>query len=149
MVVINVLAILLPINGITTGQAADAWPNLFVPAGLTFSIWSVIYVLLLLFIVANLIWFQKAEYADSTKRIGYLFILSCAFNIGWIFSWHYQQIALSLILMLALYVVLALIYRRVIKSPYRFREKLFLQIPFSVYFGWLTIALIANIWEFF
>lgn len=40
MVVMNYLANALPLNGKTTGELSDAWPNLFVPAGLTFSIWG-------------------------------------------------------------------------------------------------------------
>ncbi|MGL4282813.1 hypothetical protein [Eubacterium aggregans] len=42
MIIINMLAVLLPINGISTGAVSDAYPNLFAPAGITFSIWSVI-----------------------------------------------------------------------------------------------------------
>jgi len=38
VIVVNALANALPINGVTTGQLSDEIPNLFVPAGLTFSI---------------------------------------------------------------------------------------------------------------
>ncbi|MBN2805993.1 MAG: hypothetical protein JXR22_04990, partial [Prolixibacteraceae bacterium] len=51
MVVMNYLANALPINGKTTGQLSAFYPNLFVPAGITFSIWGVIYLLLALFCV--------------------------------------------------------------------------------------------------
>ena len=37
---VNYLANALPINGKTTGELSDAYPNVFVPAGLTFSIWG-------------------------------------------------------------------------------------------------------------
>jgi hypothetical protein len=47
MIVMNYLANALPLNGKTTGELSDAFPNLFVPAGLTFSIWGIIYLLLL------------------------------------------------------------------------------------------------------
>ena len=46
MVVVNALANILPINGIGTGAVSDSYPNLFAPAGLTFSIWGLIYALL-------------------------------------------------------------------------------------------------------
>ena len=48
MLVMNYLANALPINGKTTGELSDSFPNLFVPAGLTFSIWGVIYILVIL-----------------------------------------------------------------------------------------------------
>jgi len=46
MVVVNFLANSLPINNRSTGAISDAYPNLFAPAGLTFSIWGLIYLLL-------------------------------------------------------------------------------------------------------
>ena len=36
MIVMNYLANALPLNGKTTGELSDAYPNLFVPAGVTF-----------------------------------------------------------------------------------------------------------------
>ncbi len=40
MLVMNYLANALPLNNKTTGELSDSFPNLFVPAGLTFSIWG-------------------------------------------------------------------------------------------------------------
>jgi hypothetical protein len=48
-VIVNFLAVLLPLNGRTTQELSDSYPNLFVPAGYVFSIWSVIYILLIIF----------------------------------------------------------------------------------------------------
>ena len=50
VIAVNTLASTVGINGRLTGAISDGIPNLFVPAGLTFSIWGVIYLLLLLFI---------------------------------------------------------------------------------------------------
>ena len=38
VLVVNYLAVNLPIGGMTTGALSDLYPNLFTPAGLTFSI---------------------------------------------------------------------------------------------------------------
>jgi len=46
MVFVNFLANSLPINNRGTGEISDAYPNLFAPAGLTFSIWGLIYLFL-------------------------------------------------------------------------------------------------------
>ena len=54
MITMNYLANALPLNGKTTGQLSDQYPNLFTPAGITFSIWGVIYLLLLVFIILQL-----------------------------------------------------------------------------------------------
>ena len=54
-VVVNALAVRLPLNNKTTQQLSDQYPNLFVPAGLTFSIWGLIYILLAIFVIYQLI----------------------------------------------------------------------------------------------
>ena len=50
-IIVNGLANILPIGGKYTGELSDNIPNLFVPAGITFAIWGVIYVLILVFAV--------------------------------------------------------------------------------------------------
>jgi hypothetical protein len=148
-VVVNALATTLPINNITTGELSDLYPNLFVPAGLTFAIWGLIYVLLGIFVIYPLIPSVRrdAQKVDFVQRIGPLFFISCLANIGWIFAWHYKIVPLSLVLMLILLGSLLIIYLRlnVGKSEAPKAEKYFVHLPFSVYLGWITIATIANV----
>ncbi len=79
MIVVNALANILPINGKTTGELSDAYPNLFVPIGLTFSIWGVIYLFLFLYTLyqTGLIWKLSPEGEKRIQNIGVLYILSC------------------------------------------------------------------------
>lgn len=55
VLVINYLANSLPIGGMMTGALSDLYPNLFTPAGITFSIRGLIYVALLGFVIRQLI----------------------------------------------------------------------------------------------
>lgn len=147
--IVNALANTLPINGNTTGALSDKYPNLFVPAGLTFSIWGVIYALLAIFSVYQIIiTFKKdAPNAAILDKINVWFVLASIFNVGWIFAWHYEIIYLSLIFMVLLFVCLLMIYLKLkigISDANR-GEKVFVHIPFSVYIGWITIATIANV----
>jgi len=148
-VVVNALAVILPINNITTGELSDLYPNLFVPTGLTFSIWGLIYVLLGIFVVYQLIPSVRrdAQKVDFVQRIGPLFFISCLANIGWIYAWHYEIVPLSVILMLILFGSLLATYLRlnIGKSEATKAEKYFVHLPFSVYLGWITIATIANV----
>ena len=148
-VVVNALANILPINNITTGALSDLYPNLFVPAGLTFAIWGLIYVLLGIFVIYPLVPSVRkdAQKVDFVRRIGPLFFISCLANIGWIFAWHYQILPLSLVFMLILLGCLLAIYLRlkVGKSEAAKAERYFVHLPFSVYLGWITIATIANV----
>jgi hypothetical protein len=148
-VVVNALATTLPINNITTGALSDLYPNLFVPTGLTFAVWGLIYILLAVFVVYQLLPSVRrdAQKAGFIQRIGPLFFISCIANIGWIYAWHYKIVPLSLVLMLILLGSLLAIYLRlnVGKSEAPKAEKFSVHLPFSVYLGWITIATIANV----
>ena len=148
-VIVNGLANALPLNNRTTGELSDQYPNLFVPAGLTFSIWGVIYILLAIFVIYGLIAAIKknAQKSSFIENIGILFLISCLANIGWIFAWHYEVLPLSLILMLVLLGSLITIYLRlhIGRSDSIRNEKYLVHLPFSVYLGWITIATIANV----
>ena len=74
-------------------------------------------------------------------------MLSGIFNIAWLFLWQYDYIIESVILMLALFTTLTAIYLRlgIGKSSASLPEKLCVQLPFSVYLGWITVALFANV----
>ncbi|MDH4067553.1 MAG: hypothetical protein OEU97_01290 [Dehalococcoidia bacterium] len=149
IVVVNALASILPINNITTGELSDLYPNLFVPAGLTFAIWGLIYVLLGIFAIYPLIPSVRRDVqkVDFVRRIGPLFFISCIANIGWIFAWHYKIVPLSVVLMLILLGSLLAIYVRlnIGKSEATKAVKYLVHLPFSVYLGWITIATIANV----
>ena len=47
VIIVNVLANALPINGQATGDISDRFEVFFVPAGYVFSIWGVIYITLI------------------------------------------------------------------------------------------------------
>ena len=151
-VVVNFLAVGLPINDKTTQELSDNLPNFFVPAGITFTIWSVIYILLGIFAVYQGKDLFKSEKEDLPflDKISYFFILSSVANVLWIFFWHYEQVLLSLIIMFVLFASLLLLYLRlgIGKEEVSKQEKRFIHVPISVYFGWITTATVANITAF-
>lgn len=148
MIVMNALASLLPINGKTTGEVSDSYPNLFAPAGITFAVWGVIYLLLAGYVVYQFIVFSKNRDATTTFtliRVGVLFVISSILNSVWIITWHYSFILASTVLIVAILICLTLISLTLRNKKLTIREKLFVRLPFSVYFGWITVAVIANI----
>lgn len=149
VLVLNALANILPINGMTTGELSDAYPNLFVPAGFTFSIWGVIYLSLIGFIVYQIkqAFSRRNAPHHFISKIGWLFFISCLANAGWIVAWHYQYVGLSLAIMLCILLSLIAIYQSLnigLKEA-NSSEKVFVHIPFSIYLGWITVATIANV----
>lgn len=144
---VNFLANGLPIGGNTTGELADMYPNLFVPAWLTFSIWGLIYLLLLWFVIWQFIDAKRDNSLGVTEQVGPWFILSCCANIAWIFARHYTFTWLSVVIMLLLLGTLIVLSNKVRtwQSRGTWKNKLFTQIPFGVYLGWISVATIANI----
>ncbi len=148
MIIVNFLANGLPINNRSTGEISDAYPNLFAPAGLTFSIWGVIYLLLGGYVVYQFL--QKGKQKEALfKKINILFIGTSFANISWIFAWHYDLIGLSVIIMAILLTLLIRIADILRMEHFTALEKYFILVPFSVYFGWITVAAIANVTVFF
>jgi len=151
VIFVNWQANALPINGLTTAQVSDRYPNLFVPAGFIFAIWGLIYLLLTLFSITNLVnAFQlrpRFKPSDALRRVRVLFAISCVLNAGWILAWHHLQISLSVVIMLCLLVCLSLIFQRLL--PFRNNltgtDAFLLRMPFTVYLGWISVATIANI----
>jgi benzodiazapine receptor len=144
-VIVNVLASSLALNGVTTAEVSDLYSTLVTPAGYVFSIWGVIYTLLLFFAVFQALPSQREK--PFLRQISVLFVLSCVFNVVWLFLWHYDQIVLSVVLMFALLATLIAVYMRlgIGKVSATRRERVFVHLPFSVYLGWITVATIANV----
>jgi hypothetical protein len=136
MVFVNYLANALPLNGKNTGQISDSYANLFAPAGITFVIWGVIYLLLAVYCVVQFTGPHKGVSTD----IGWVFAFTCLLNAGWIFAWHYEKLAFSLILMLAF--LISLIYINLIIKSLPFG---IIKAAFGIYLGWICIATIANL----
>jgi len=133
------------LGGVNTATISDSNPTLITPAGSTFAIWGIIYVLLGIFVIFQTLPSQNEK--EYHKQIGWLFVLSSIANIAWLFLWQYELLALSIPLMLLLLASLILIYTRlgIGRTQVSLREKIAIHTPFSVYLGWITIATIANI----
>ncbi|HAA04638.1 MAG TPA: tryptophan-rich sensory protein, partial [Syntrophobacteraceae bacterium] len=97
---VNILASTLPLNGQNTGEISDRFQVFFVPAGYVFAIWGVIYIGWIAFAVYQALPAQKES--PRLRKLGYLFALSGLFNAAWLFCWHYNQFALSVLVMLGL-----------------------------------------------
>lgn len=145
MVFVNYLAQMLPLNGMTPGEVSDSLPNLFAPAGLTFSIWGVIYVMLAVFVVFQFGFSKQTPTSASLDKVRVTFIVNAMANIAWIFAWHYRQFELSLALMAVILLTLILIHMSLDKYLLNRIEKIVFRLPFSLYFGWITVATVANV----
>ena len=151
VIAVNALANILPINGYNTGQVSAFYPNAFVPAGFTFSIWGIIYLLLFSYTIGFTYYSLKQEQFPKVfafiKRINHYFLLTCVFNMSWILAWHYLQIKLSVVIMLLFLITLIQLFLKsnTMAGALTTTQKFILQSPFIVYLGWISVATIANI----
>lgn len=142
---VNILASALPLNGQNTGEISDRFQVYFVPAGYVFAIWGVIYIGWIAFVLYQFRTAQKDS--PRLRRLGYLFALSGIFNALWLVCWHYNAFGWSVLVMLILLSLLIASYLkldvgRVAVPP---AEKWSVDVPFSIYLGWITVATVANV----
>lgn len=145
---VNAAANILPINDLRTGQISDLYPTGFTPAGWVFRIWSLIYIGLLAFSIAALV--GTAMVRRRAAAIAPWFLVNAAANVGWIFAWHYQHIGLSLVLTGLILAPLIVITWKLRRRPRPgWGERVLIDVPFSLYFGWATTAALANLANWF
>ncbi|MFW9974301.1 MAG: tryptophan-rich sensory protein [Candidatus Thorarchaeota archaeon] len=149
-IIVNAIAEIIPVNGVTSKEVSDSYPSLFTPPGYVFSIWSVIYTLLIVFMIYQVRSSQReAAYLRPTALF---FVLGGLINTSWLILFHYSYgqpgiyaftpilIGLFLVLMLYTYVKLDIGAVNVPTSL-----KIAVHLPISVYAGWVSLAVIANI----
>ncbi len=155
VIAINFAANYFKFNGNTTGDVVNRDPVPFQPAGWVFSIWGVIYLLLVVFVVYGLL--PAGRHNPRLQRISPLFLIANLANAIWIIFWHWEQIAAAFGTILVLLLSLIAIYLgiRFKGNPFRrgdreaaekpgWFEKIALRLPFSVYIGWISVATLAN-----
>lgn len=148
---VSMLSQVSAINNKDIGDVSNKYDTLFTPAGITFSIWGLIYIALFAFCIYHI---YKAFREDAlseankdTSRMGALFIVNNIATAAWVFAWVNEQFILSVLLMLTQLVTLVIINVRLkIFNPHRsVNSKIFTQFPLGIYFAWICIATIANI----
>lgn len=140
MIVMNTLATTLPLNGIPTGDISDKYDTLFAPIGFTFSIWGVIYLLLGIYTVGQLV-----RTNSVIERITPWFIASSLLNASWIVIWHFEMLWLALLIIIGLLYTLIRINQVTTAARVDWPNTLAVRLPFAVYFGWVTVATVANV----
>lgn len=148
VVFINYLSNTGVMNGKTIGSLSDSIRSLFTPAGYAFSIWGLIYLFLLGFVIyQGRSLFVKVKNDDFVEKIGFWFIISCIANSAWIFAWIYEYTGVSCIFIFLLLVsILKIIINNKMQIEAVKKSKLlFGSLPFVIYGGWVTVASVANV----
>lgn len=135
------------LGGVDTAQVSDSFPNLFAPAGVTFAIWGVIYLLVLAFVgyAFGIGRPKKSALSDKVRaKVVHLLTINLVINSAWILAWQFKVMWLSLLLIASLLVTLVMIAETLRTTKLSDREYVLAKLPFSIYFGWVTVATVAN-----
>ncbi len=137
------------LNGQNTAAISDRNVSLFTPAGYTFAIWGVIYLLLGAYTLYQMGWLGKAKKSklkvETIEAITPYFIATSVLNCIWILAWQYEILWLSVLLIIGMLYSLVRIEETLKDKEFTLRERMLVKNPFSIYFGWITVATIANI----
>src|SRR5690625_2288600 len=129
--------------GSNVGDVADDHPTIIQPAGFAFAIWGLIYVLIFIWMIRILI--SKKGQPDIVERLKYWPIINFILNGIWIVVFTQQWMIISTVVILALLYTLIKMHTVISAEPYHWYDRL----PFSIYFGWVTIASIVNTFTVF
>lgn len=140
IIFVNYLAGTGRLNHQTPQAISDKYPTLLTPAGYAFAIWSLIYFGLATFSIYQALPKNTRRFAE----IRTVYVLNCAANCAWLYLWHYDQIPASLAVMFILLVTLIYINAKLLNAESDTTTYWLAQIPFGIYFGWITVATILN-----
>ncbi len=141
VIFVNFLAATGKINNVSPTEISNNYPTVITPAGYAFTIWSLIYVGMIAFSIYQLLPRQTKN--PRIRQIRIVYILNCAANCVWIFLWQHEVIFGALGVICFLLATLVFINVKLQNSEAA-AETWLAKIPFSIYFGWVTVATILN-----
>lgn len=160
MIVMNYLSNARVFGGLTNGEVSDKYHTLITPAGYAFAIWGLIFLGLLAFAIHQALPSQRTN--PRFRAVGWWVVLNTLCNAIWSPLFNNERIGVALIVILVMLFSAAIIEQRLLmqyripvvapdldatlpESPASAAETWLARIPFSIYFGWLTVATILNI----
>jgi hypothetical protein len=134
-------------NGSTMADISAKYETLFTPAGYAFSIWGLIYLLLISFTAFQWYSYIKHRQDENLKRTGIWFAVSNLANGFWVAAFLTGSVGLSVVIMLVLLLSLIILTVRlrleIWDAPVRIIA--FVWWPICIYTGWIIVATVANI----
>ncbi|WP_017812562.1 tryptophan-rich sensory protein [Paenibacillus shenyangensis] len=143
VLIVNYMASALTLFGRDTGDISDQYELYITPAGYAFSIWSLIYVLLIGFIIYQ---FRNTdESRESVSAVGPWLFLNSLCNMGWLMLWHSLELEWGVLVIALMLITLIIPYLRIRKivQP-TMAQILLVKLPYSIYMGWVSVATILN-----
>ena len=148
VVLVNAVTSIVPLNNKSAREISELYPNLFAPAEITGAILIIIFLAVWAYVVYQ---FSPIKGEESTISEGVLtdinkyFVANSILNISWLFAWQYEIMWLAVLIVLGIFYALLRITGLIAGEKLSMKDRLFVQAPFSLYFGWVTFATLATI----
>ncbi|RSK49284.1 tryptophan-rich sensory protein [Hymenobacter rigui] len=141
-IALNYVSQRFPFNGQTNADVSGKYPTPLTPAGYAFSIWGIIFLSLLVYAVWQLLPAQRRNpLPDAVARPLVLVNVLTGF---WLVVFAYELLPLSVVVMLGILAGLAVVYGRVRHFARRGEAPAWVNLPFGLYLGWISVALAVN-----
>ncbi|MBW4541120.1 MAG: tryptophan-rich sensory protein [Myxacorys chilensis ATA2-1-KO14] len=144
-IAVNAISNFFPIGGQNIGQISNTIlaPVIVTPANYAFAIWGLIYIGLIAFGI-----YQASPAQRNNPRLEKVrapIVAACVFQIIWVFVFTAKQFWLSVVLMFGILLSLIAAYAWSRLDRVARDEKIFSQVPISIYLGWISVASIVNV----
>lgn len=160
LIVMNYLSNIGAFGGQTNGNVSRKYQTLVTPAGYAFSIWGIIFLGLVAFAIYQALPSQRTN--PRFRAVGWWVVLNAFCNAIWSPLFNNERIGLALMVILVMLFSLVIIEQRLLAKPHMplvdinqdatlpesstsTAQTWLARIPFSIYFGWLTVATILNV----
>ena len=151
VIALNGLAATGAMSGQSIGALANQYRSLFLPANYVFGIWSLIYAGLL----ASLVWqlWPGASSRRAVERLGIWWTVEGTLNVAWITVFSFAWFGAALLVMLVFLASLILVGERIRQpaadgTPPSWGDRLFVTWPQDLYLAWISVAVIANTFQY-
>lgn len=144
LIVMSFLSAAIPFGGQTVAEVHSKYETLITPAGYAFIIWGVIYIFMGVFAVFQ---FNKGKNTRFFRLVYPYFLINAISNILWLIAFQHELLGLSTLFILITMATLVFIFQKFyrLKKALGTTHRYFFQVPFSLYFGWVTITTVVNI----
>lgn len=126
------------------GGALDADATVLAPAVPAFSIWSLVYVLMIAYAVWQALPGQRAR--TRQRRAGWWIALTAVLNGFWLLAAQFLNLVSTVIAIIVLLVALGWTLRILVLSPpERITDRVFMDATVGIHLGWVSLATVANV----
>lgn len=126
------------------GGALDADATVLAPATPAFSIWSLVYALMIAYAVWQALPGQRAS--ARQRRVGWWIAATAVLNGGWLIAAQFLTLIATVVAILVLLATLGATLRLlVLTPPHGWAERLLMDATVGIHLGWVSLATVANI----